>query len=104
VPVAALFGAITLVGIPFAGTLLLFFALALAMGYIVAAGFLGQLALRVVGRAVTPGAGWRIAAILFGLVALAGLRHIPAVGGPLLWAAYVFGLGALALEIHRRLR
>jgi len=104
VPVAALFGAITLVGIPFAGTLMLFFALALAMGYIVAAGFLGGLALRVVGRAQAPGVGWRIAAILFGLVALAGLRHIPAVGGPLLWAAYVFGLGALALEIHRRLR
>ncbi len=104
VPVLALFAAITLVGIPFAGALILFFALALAMAYIVSAGFVGQLALRAVGRAEMPATAWRIGAVLFGLVALAVLRHIPVVGDPLLWAAYIVGLGALALEIHRRLR
>lgn len=104
VPLLALFAAITLIGLPFAGTLLLLFALALAVGYIVAAGFVGQLGLRLVGRAVQPAVLWRLGAVLFGLVALAALRHIPAVGGPVLWAAFLFGLGALARETHRRLR
>lgn len=104
VPLLALFAAITLVGLPFAGTLLLMMALALAIGYIVAAGFVGLLALRLAGRAVQPAALWRIGAILFGLVVLAGVRHIPEAGSPLIAAAFVFGLGALARETHRRLK
>jgi hypothetical protein len=103
VPVLALFAAITLVGIPFAGSLILGFALALALGYVVSAAFVGSLALRLVRRGDAPAAGWRIAAVLFGLVALAGLSHIPVAGGPVPWAAFAFGLGALARETHRRL-
>ncbi|MBL8806481.1 MAG: hypothetical protein JNN22_06515 [Rhodospirillales bacterium] len=104
VPLLALFAAITLVGLPFAGTLVLALALALALGYIVAAGFLGDLALKAVRRAEAPHAAWRLAAIASGLVALAILRHIPVAGTPLLLAAFTFGLGALALETRRRLR
>lgn len=104
VPLAALFAAITLVGLPFAGTLVLALGLALALGYIVAAGWLGALALKIVRRAQAPGVFLRLAAVAFGLVALAFLRHIPGAGGPILLAAFAFGRGALALETRRRLR
>jgi hypothetical protein len=103
-PLAAMFGAITLVGIPLAGALILFLAAALALGYVVTVAYVGGAGLKLVGRAVAPNACWRAGAMLFGLVVLAALRHIPVLGTPVLVAAYVFGLGALALEIHRRLR
>lgn len=104
VPLTALFAAVTLVGLPFAGTLVLALALALALGYIVAAGFLGDLALKALGRTADPGMFARLAAVAAGLVALAVLRHIPGAGTPALLAAFAFGLGALAIETRRRLR
>jgi hypothetical protein len=88
VPLAALFAAITLVGLPFAGTLVLGLALALALGYIVSAGWIGALALKLARRDADPGIFWRLGAVAFGLVALAVLRHIPGAGGAILAAAF----------------
>lgn len=104
VPLLSLFAAITLVGLPFAGALLLAFALALALGYIVTVAYVGGAGLKLVRRAADPSLIWRLAAMAFGLVVLAGLGHIPVVGTPVLAAAYVFGLGALARETYARLK
>gem|GEM_PF-3829368 len=103
-PFAVLLSAVTLVGLPLAGAFALALALALGLGYAVAAAFAGTLVLRLVGRDWTSAAPWRIAAVFAGLVALAGLRHIPGAGTPLLALVFAFGSGAACRELYLRMR
>jgi hypothetical protein len=104
VPFAVLFAAITVVGLPLAGALILMLGLGLGFGYGIAAGFAGGLALRLVGRDLNAGLFWRLGAVFAGLVAFAAMRHIQGAGPVLLAAAFVFGLGAAARETFQRMR
>ena len=104
VPFLILLSAVTLVGLPLAGALILALGLGLGLGYAIAAAAIGSWGLALVGRGVAPSLLWRLAAVLAGLVALAGLRHIPVAGTLVLVTAFVFGLGAASREINRRMR
>lgn len=103
-PFAVLLSAVTLVGLPLAGALVLALGLALGLGYAVAAAFAGAALLRLFGRDWTAAIVSRIAAVFAGLVALAALRHIPGAGMPILALVFVFGLGAACRELYLRMR
>ncbi|MCA3260573.1 MAG: hypothetical protein ING44_01420 [Telmatospirillum sp.] len=103
-PFVILLSAVTLVGLPLAGALILALGFGLGVGYAIAAAALGNAGLGLFGRRENPGLLWRLAAVLAGLVALAALRHIPVAGTVVLAAAFVFGLGAASREINRRMR
>jgi hypothetical protein len=42
--------------------------------------------------------GWRLGALLLALVGLSTLRHIPYLGGLLVFLAFIAGIGALAWQ------
>ncbi|MFN7192217.1 MAG: hypothetical protein ACK5U4_12360, partial [Rhodospirillales bacterium] len=103
-PFLILLSAVTLVGLPLAGALILVLGFGLGLGYALAAAAIGIWGLRLLGRSTDPALFWRLAAVFAGLVALAALRHIPVAGTVVLAAAFVFGLGAASREINRRMR
>ena len=103
-PFLILLSAVTLVGLPLAGALILALGFELGLGYASAAAAIGHWGLRLLGRGASLALFWRLAAVLAGLVALAALRHIPVAGTVVLAAAFVFGLGAASREINRRMR
>jgi hypothetical protein len=103
-PFLILLSAVTLVGLPLAGALILALGFGLGLGYAIAAAALGSAGLGLLGRKESPALLWRLAAVFAGLVALAALRHIPVAGTVVLAAAFVFGLGAASREINRRMR
>jgi hypothetical protein len=103
-PFLILLSAVTLVGLPLAGALILALGFGLGLGYAIAAAALGHWGLRLLGRSTDPALFWRLAAVFAGLVALAALRHIPVAGTVVMAGAFVFGLGAASREINRRMR
>ncbi len=103
-PFLILLSAVTLVGLPLAGALILALGFGLGLGYAIAAAAIGIWGLRLLGRGADPALLWRLAAVFAGLVALAALRHIPVAGTVVLAGAFVFGLGAASREINRRMR
>jgi hypothetical protein len=72
------------------------YLLALALGYVIAARYVGRLLLGRSGK--TPAFGW---AVLTGLVVLGLVVAIPFLGWIVGWAAALFGLGALAVTWYR---
>ncbi len=88
---------ITIIGIPLALVVAALYAIALLAGYLLAAFFLGERLLRLAGKGEAS-MGWRIASLAVALAALWLLRQIPYAGALVLLAALLFGLGALALQ------
>jgi hypothetical protein len=109
VPLAAIFIAFTLVGLPLAATLILLLVLFASLGYLIAAAALGGAVLRLAGvdpaRATFRGmAAHAFASVSIGLAGLVASSHIPVLGDAILIAAYLLGLGAFARELFRRMR
>ncbi len=75
-------------------------AIAAAVGYVLAALFVGRMGLGLLGRPeVHP-----LLALLVGLVVLTAVGLVPFLGGLVDVAAVVFGLGALTLSLFRSWR
>jgi cytoskeletal protein CcmA (bactofilin family) len=91
-PIAALILIITIIGIPLAVILLLAYALAIFIGVILAAIFLGRLILQKQKTHLL------ISAIL-GIVIYAAASKVPVLGGLLKFAATLLGLGAITLAL-----
>ena len=89
---------ITIVGIPIALALLALYATALLTGYLVLAFFVGDRLLRLAHRQAATGLGWRLASLTAALVLLWLVRHLPYVGGFLIFVALCAGVGAIVLQ------
>jgi cytoskeletal protein CcmA (bactofilin family) len=100
-PVIVLMLLVGVLGIPLALTVLAVYAIALLVGYLVTALFLGDAGARLLGRDGRSSRGAQILALLGGLVILAVVRWIPVVGGIILALTVLFGLGAVALESYQ---
>lgn len=97
VPPIILLLVITIIGIPVALVVAALYSVALLAGYLIAAFFVGDRLLRLIGKSDASTA-WRALALATALVALVLLRQIPYAGGLIALAALLFGLGALALQ------
>ena len=98
-PVVVMILLFTVLGIPLAFTAMALYAVALLVGFLVAAVFLGDVGGLLGQRRPSPGG--QIVRLLGALIVLALARWIPVVGGLILCLALLFGLGALVLESHR---
>lgn len=89
---------ITIIGIPIALALLALYATALLIGYLVLAFFVGDRLLRLAHRQAATGLGWRIVSLTAALVLLWLIRHLPYIGGFLIFMALFAGVGAIVLQ------
>jgi hypothetical protein len=89
---------VTIVGIPLALLLVPLYLLLMFLGWIVAALFIGQRGLVMLGGATPASIGSRLLALLLALVALSLVRHVPFVGGIVAFMALIAGIGALVSQ------
>ena len=102
VPVAAVILMITIIGIPLALAVLLLYFLILIVGYAVIAVVIGDTALTRLRSRDAARVGWRVAAAMLAMLALAIVGRIPFVGSLIVFAALLAGVGAIVMAIRTR--
>jgi hypothetical protein len=98
VPFVAVVLVVTIVGIPLALLLVPLYLLLMFLGWIVAALFIGQRGLAMVRGAAPASTASRLLALLLALLALSLVRHVPFVGGIVVFMALIAGIGALVSQ------
>ena len=99
-PLAAVFAAITLIGIPLALAMIAFYLALLLVGYVSAGIALGQVALQHWGGEHATNTGWRIAAAVLAMLAISLLGRVPFAGGLIVLVALLTGIGALLMQLR----
>lgn len=100
-PIAAVILMVTIIGLPLGLAAMALYAVALLLGYLTAAVFLGELGARLAGRAeLSPGG--RMLSLLLALIVLALIGLIPIAGGLVGALAVITGLGAASHHAFRR--
>jgi hypothetical protein len=98
-PVLVVLLLITIIGIPLALLVLLLYLLLLFLGWVTAALFLSHKLLGVMRGGGQPSStGWRMFALLLGVLGLWLLGQLPYVGGWVSFAALLLGIGALVWQ------
>lgn len=100
-PIAMILLGISIIGIPITIMLGASYVIALFIGFLVAAGTLGRLGARLIGRSADISFWTRLAAFAAGLVFLAIVGFIPVLGPLALILATAAGLGALTLQVRK---
>jgi hypothetical protein len=98
VPFVAVVLVVTIVGIPLALLLVPLYLLLMFLGWIVAALFIGQRGLAMVRGTAPASTASRLLALLLALLALSLVRHVPFVGGIVVFMALIAGIGALVSQ------
>jgi len=98
VPVALVFLVVTIIGIPLAALLALAYGALLMLGYLVAAIFLGDLALERIDVAKLESVWWRALFMLFAIVAIAIVKQVPVAGPLACWLLFLAGVGAFTFR------
>lgn len=101
-PAAALIAMATMIGAMLGLAILAVYLVSMLLALLTAVLFVGDVALRAIGRGASAGIGRRLGALALGLIALVALSALPIVGGLILIAAIVWGLGAFYLEAAER--
>jgi cytoskeletal protein CcmA (bactofilin family) len=104
VPLAAVILMITVIGIPLALMMIFGYVVLLMLGYVIAALFVGDLALERMGGDRIKSLGWRVLFLLLALVVLSVVRHLPLIGGLTVALLFVGGIGAFTLRTWRGFR
>ena len=103
IPVLAILSMITILGIPFGLLLFVSFSIALLVGFVLVAFYLGDVGAQAfMGRRAKQ----RVVRVAFLVLALGILllgRQIPVIGAILIVVAVLLGLGAMSLYAWRRL-
>ena len=99
IPVAALILLITIIGIPLGLLAVLLYLALLLVGYVASGMALGQWALARWKADAAGRTGWRIAAAMLAVLALALLGSVPYLGGLVALAAVLAGIGAIAMQL-----
>lgn len=99
-PIAMILLGISIIGIPITIVLGAFYVIALFVGFLVAAGALGRLGARLIGRSADISFWTRVAAFAAGLLFLAIVGLIPLLGPLAVILATAAGLGALTLQVR----
>jgi len=98
VPIVIVMLCITVIGIPLAMLLGTGYLLAVFLGWIVIALFVGERGLSLVRGSQPVTTGLRLLALLLALVGLSYVRHIPYLGGLAVFLALIAGIGALVWQ------
>ena len=98
VPFVVLLLLITIIGIPLALLVIPLYLLLVFLGWVTTALFIAQRGLAAARAGKPATLGWRLLALLIGLVALWLLQRIPLVGGLIVFVALVAGVGALVWQ------
>lgn len=101
VPVAALLLVVSVLGIPLGLTLAAVYGIALFLGILTTAMYVGDVEARLLNTGPLTSRAQQRLMLLAGVVTLALLRSVPLVGSVVVFAAIVSGLGALALWTYR---
>ena len=115
---SAVTGCVMLIGVPLAGVILMFtvigiplalmtifgYVVLLMLGYLIAAIFVGDLALERLGGDRIKSVGWRVLFLLLALIALSIVRHVPLLGGIAVALLFVAGIGAFTMRAWRGFR
>ncbi|HWQ94260.1 MAG TPA: polymer-forming cytoskeletal protein [Gammaproteobacteria bacterium] len=100
-PVAAMLLMMTVIGIPLGMTVLLFYPLALVIGYLTAAYFIGVRSAVKLRQGIVMTRGKQIVSLLLALLALSIIGLVPVLGGLVIFIALLAGLGAWMLHGYR---
>jgi cytoskeletal protein CcmA (bactofilin family) len=100
-PVAAMLLMMTVIGIPLGMTVLLLYPLALVIGYLTAAYFVGERGAAKLRQGIAMTRGRRILSLVLALLALAIIGLVPILGGLVIFIALLAGLGAWMLHGYR---
>jgi cytoskeletal protein CcmA (bactofilin family) len=98
IPVAALILLVSIIGIPLALLTLLLYGVLLLVGYVASGVALGEWALTRLRADAAGRTGWRIAAAMLAVLALALLGAVPYVGAVVALFAVLAGIGAIVLR------
>ncbi len=101
IPVAAVLVMITIIGIPIGLLALAGYAILLLVGYVGFAVVAGALLLERMKPAGVARTGWRVAAAVLAMLALAILARLPFVGGLVALVALVVGVGIIVTALFR---
>lgn len=101
VPAAALLLVITLIGLPVGLALGALYVVALFLGILTTAFFIGSMEARWFRGAPITTRGHQAKYLFAGVLTLAVLRALPVLGGLVIFLSVVFGLGALGLWVYR---
>ncbi len=104
VPFAIVILMVTIIGIPLALMMIFGYVVLLMLGYLIAALFVGDLALERLGEARFRSLGWRVLFLLLALVALSMVRQLPLIGGLVVALLFVAGIGAFTMRSWRGIR
>ena len=98
VPVALAILVVTLIGIPLALLLAFAYGALLMLGYLIAAIFVGDLALERIDARKLGSVWWRELSMLLAIIMIAIVRQIPVVGDLAWWVLFLAGVGAFTLR------
>jgi cytoskeletal protein CcmA (bactofilin family) len=98
VPFAVIVLLVTVIGIPLAVLLVFGYVALMLLGYLVAAIFVGDLALERVGKDKLGSAWWRVLFMFLALVAIAIVKQLPFLGGLAVALLFVAGIGAFTMR------
>ena len=104
VPLASVILMFTVIGIPLALMMIFGYVVVLMLGYLIAAIFVGDLALERLGGDRIKSTGWRVLFLVLALVALSIARHVPLLGGIAVALLFVAGIGAFTMKAWRSIR
>ncbi len=104
VPFSIVILMITIIGIPLALMMIFGYIVLLMLGYLVAALFVGDLALERMGGDRARSLGWRVLFLLLALITLSIVRQLPVFGGLAVALLFVAGIGAFTLRTWRGMR
>lgn len=102
VPFVTVLLLITIIGIPLALLVIPLYLLLVFLGWVTTALFIAQRGLAAARTGKPATLGWRLLALLLGLVALWLLQRIPLVGGLVVFVALMAGVGALVWQAWTR--
>lgn len=97
-PIAACLLIITIVGMPLGLTVCALYAVALLLGFLTTAFFLGDLGSRLLRRGPELSKGWRVLSLIVAILVLGLLWLTPIAGTVILLFVLLFGLGAWSIH------
>ncbi|NVK41283.1 MAG: hypothetical protein HWE39_08565 [Oceanospirillaceae bacterium] len=92
---------VTVVGYVLALMLLALYLVTLALGALAGFFAVGDLGLRLLGKAEIPSRSLRVLSIIAAIVIVAAIQFIPLLGGFIGFLVWLLGLGAVALSLYR---